>query len=72
MAEPTPDQAFEAAQREFLRMANDLQRQFDGRPTPHCSFCERSQDEVAAMIEGARAWICDACVNEAMTLLNQR
>jgi len=29
---------------------------------PHCSFCEKSQDEVKKLIAGAAAFICDECI----------
>jgi ATP-dependent Clp protease ATP-binding subunit ClpX len=42
--------------------------------TPHCSFCGKSQDEVARLIKGPpqsspRAYICDECVSVCHSLL---
>ena len=31
--------------------------------TPHCSFCGKSQDEVAKLIAGPGAYICNECID---------
>ena len=31
--------------------------------TPHCSFCGKSQDEVAKLIAGPGAYLCNACID---------
>jgi len=48
---------FEAAQREFLAMVNELRRARGEEPLaaipgpPFCNFCGRSKSEVRAMVE---------------------
>ncbi len=37
--------------------------------TIYCSFCRRSKDEVAMMISGPTAHICDRCIEQAMQLI---
>jgi hypothetical protein len=34
----------------------------DGGPRATCSFCGKTQDQVARIIAGANGYICDACV----------
>lgn len=33
--------------------------------TAYCDFCGKSHDEVAKMVDGTHAFICDRCVEEA-------
>lgn len=35
-----------------------------------CSFCRKSEKEVARLIGGARAYICDDCVQSSMKILD--
>jgi hypothetical protein len=35
----------------------------------HCSFCDRSRDEVRKLIAGPRVFICDDCAGDAGGLL---
>ncbi len=39
----------------------------DGRP--HCSFCGKTQDDVAKLIAGPKAYICDECVDLSYEIL---
>jgi len=75
MNEPSSDAEFQAAQREFLRMADDLGK-FGGNDAgrslgslPCCNFCGRLKAEVKAMVQGLNASICDECVREAQRLI---
>ncbi len=36
-----------------------------------CSFCRRSDDEVGRLVSGASAYICDACIADCVTILEQ-
>jgi hypothetical protein len=38
-------------------------KEFKSKPTVYCSFCAKSQHEVAKLIVGPTAFICDECVN---------
>jgi ATP-dependent protease Clp ATPase subunit len=48
------------------------------KETPLCSWCSKSQDEVAALIAtptnkpGPRAYICDECVAVCNSILDER
>lgn len=33
------------------------------RPPFHCSFCNKSEREVAQLVAGTKAFICDECVD---------
>lgn len=35
----------------------------------HCSFCGRSSDEVASMVAGPNAFICDRCVQSSVEII---
>ena len=35
-----------------------------------CSFCRRTDDEVAKLVAGARGYICDRCATEVMRIVN--
>jgi hypothetical protein len=35
-----------------------------------CSFCRRTNDEVAKLVAGARGYICDRCATEAVRIMN--
>ena len=35
-----------------------------------CSFCRRTDDEVAKLVAGARGYICDRCATEAVRIMN--
>ena len=69
-----PPSEFELAQREFERMAAELERvQSSAGSTSsakvHCSFCGQSEAEVRAMVKGQRAYICDRCIQQAARLI---
>jgi hypothetical protein len=34
-----------------------------------CSFCNKSEDEVAKLVAGPKVYICDACVQIAMEIM---
>ena len=34
-----------------------------------CSFCRRSESQVAKLVAGPRVYICDACVEEAARIM---
>jgi ClpX C4-type zinc finger len=34
----------------------------------HCSFCARARDDVAQLISGPEAFICDGCVSDAVAI----
>jgi len=36
-----------------------------------CSFCGRSEDEVARLVAGASAYICDGCVIKCVAVLDE-
>jgi ATP-dependent Clp protease ATP-binding subunit ClpX len=36
-----------------------------------CSFCRRSQAEVAKLVAGPRVYICDRCATEALRIMNE-
>ncbi len=36
-----------------------------------CSFCGRQSDEVARLVAGASAHICDACIAKCVAVLEQ-
>ncbi len=40
-------------------------------PRLRCSFCRRSADEVGRLVSGASAYICDACIADCVTVLEQ-
>jgi ClpX C4-type zinc finger len=75
MNEPDPDAEFQAAQREFDRMANALEKYTSARSPgqtsrrPYCSFCGRAKAEVKVLVEGINASICETCVNDAQRLI---
>lgn len=35
-----------------------------------CSFCGRSEAEVAKLVAGPRVYICDRCAAEVMRIMN--
>ena len=35
-----------------------------------CSFCRRSEAEVAKLVAGPRVYICDRCAAEAVRIMN--
>ena len=51
-----------------------MTEQRDSEPEPGCSFCRKSQDQVAALIANPandfpRAYICDECISVCAELL---
>jgi hypothetical protein len=40
-----------------------------GRRPLQCSFCLRDADNVAGLVAGASAYICDACIAKCVTIL---
>ena len=36
----------------------------------HCSFCGKSETEVAKLVAGPRVYICDSCVTIASKIIN--
>lgn len=38
----------------------------------YCDFCGKSQDEVAKMIDGKHAFICNFCVDEALAIIRPK
>lgn len=36
-----------------------------------CSFCRRSEADVAKLVAGPRVYICDRCANEAVRIMNE-
>ncbi len=38
--------------------------------TLRCSFCRRTNDDVAKLVAGARGYICDRCATEAVRIMN--
>ena len=36
----------------------------------HCSFCGKSETEVAKLVAGPRVYICDSCVAIASSIIN--
>jgi ATP-dependent Clp protease ATP-binding subunit ClpX len=37
----------------------------------HCSFCGRGEKEVAKLVAGAKAYICDECVAIATSIMRE-
>ncbi|MGH9463279.1 MAG: ClpX C4-type zinc finger protein [Vicinamibacteria bacterium] len=37
----------------------------------HCSFCGRGENEVAKLVAGVKAYICDECVAIATTIMRE-
>jgi hypothetical protein len=35
----------------------------------HCSFCGKSENEVARLVAGASAHICDECIGKCVSVL---
>ena len=38
----------------------------------HCSFCRKSEDQVAKLVAGPNVYICDECVVIAARLMQER
>jgi ATP-dependent protease Clp ATPase subunit len=38
----------------------------------HCSFCRKSEDQVAQLVAGPNVYICDECVAIAARLMQER
>ena len=36
-----------------------------------CSFCRRTEAEVAKLVAGPRVYICDRCAAEAVRIMNE-
>lgn len=36
----------------------------------HCSFCDKTQEEVYKMIAGANVYICDSCITMCSEIMN--
>ena len=36
---------------------------------PRCSFCRRSDQQVAKLVAGARGYICDTCAYETIRIM---
>jgi ATP-dependent Clp protease ATP-binding subunit ClpX len=36
-----------------------------------CSFCRRSEAEVAKLVAGPRVYICDRCAHEVIRIMNE-
>ena len=36
-----------------------------------CSFCRRSEDEVAKLVAGPRVYICDRCAAEVVGIMKE-
>ena len=41
-----------------------------GRKLLHCSFCGKDETQVAKLVAGARAYICDACTAAAARIIS--
>ena len=39
--------------------------------TLRCSFCGKSEDQVARLVAGAKALICDQCIAKAARMMQQ-
>ncbi len=39
------------------------------RPALQCSFCHRGADDVARLVAGASAYICDVCIAKCVAIL---
>jgi ATP-dependent Clp protease ATP-binding subunit ClpX len=48
-----------------------IARKLRGKPTLHCSFCGKNQDQVAKLIAGPSVFICGECVAICNTILGQ-
>jgi hypothetical protein len=66
---------YKLAQRELLEAMNELRRIHGDLPlselpkTPFCAFCGRSESDVAHLVEGLSAHICDKCILAAYKLI---
>ena len=64
-------------EQEVLKALNDVRKLRGKDPLsvfpqpPFCSFCGESRDQVAALIAGDSAFICDQCVAEAQRLIRK-
>lgn len=62
---------------EFLKALNDIRRQRGLPPLeklplpPYCSFCGEGRNDVAALVEGREAFICDRCAAEAQRMMGR-
>jgi hypothetical protein len=36
---------------------------------PHCSFCNKTQDQIKKLIAGPTAFICDECVAQCVDIM---
>ncbi|MFZ1635597.1 MAG: ClpX C4-type zinc finger protein, partial [Chitinophagales bacterium] len=41
------------------------------KETAHCSFCLRPKEEVKMLIAGQEGHICETCVSQAQTLVEE-
>lgn len=39
--------------------------------TIHCSFCGKAQEDVAKLVAGPRAFICDECIGLCVEMLKE-
>ena len=42
-----------------------------GKRKNHCSFCGRSEDEVALLLTGLNGYICDECARQAERIVRE-
>jgi ATP-dependent protease Clp ATPase subunit len=42
------------------------------KPPVYCSFCNKSEHQVQVIVAGAKASICDECVDECATICGER
>ena len=71
---------FEAATKEFAKMAESIQRlnaevcpPVESEPlTHHCSFCGKGYRDVRKLIAGPSVAICDECISTANDLVNEK
>lgn len=46
-------------------------KEFKAKPTVYCSFCAKSQHDVAKLIAGPTAFICDECVSFCTVIVHE-
>jgi hypothetical protein len=54
------------------RKAEEELEALKAKPTVYCSFCGKSEHQVKTMLEGRGSFICDECIEVAMSFLIEK
>ena len=57
--------------RDLARAVAAKTRSWAGQPKLACSFCRRSETDVARLVAGSSAYICDSCIALCVAVLQQ-